>query len=321
MRKSLLWVIIAAFLVGMAESDVANAPHYWLLAISRPTEKNRFAFQLELPWEKVNEAAAAPTKNGTLVFNEAARNAERAIQQAPPTDATTAQIQILNNEKKDKLKEVFGTVRAQHVSMSFPVQDVLILDDDQVRVGFESTFGGGLRELARHGDRLVIGTLVTNTDPPYTDVEKKEIAAANESCQRRIKEIGAVRDDKVATVQKALAGPKNYDRRESEIKSIQRDAKINIDAANEAKSKGLKRIREKAATRRPTHLIYCLTRDAAVDKWKRGQTKNLRGVVQTVLLHTDGGIDRMTRIVGFEYIVILDSGDSVPDAPAPKTVN
>jgi len=258
---------------------------------------------VSIPWENATRVQTGTKSQAfAMLLGQAVSESERGIRIAPDLQATNAQRERLQQQKQIKLREALKPFPGQYVHIGMVVEDVIRLPPprvDPVR-GQEQQFQ---RSAVQLGPVMIVGRLRSSSTTVYSVKDRSEMAAAKKTYEASLERI-----------EKA--------RRTSKTSAADRKA------AESTRNRELEKIRLRAESRKPTHMVYCLTDVEEAMTWKRGQTRSVRGVIQSAgAFIYDRELDKPRIIplyeevsyIGIECVVVL-SALNAADTPTTRGV-
>jgi hypothetical protein len=263
-----------------------------------------------IPWDQLpadKTGLKFVSLNGLLA--RSVNKIQSIIRQEPPDDATSAQRADMADSKYQKMSEEVGKLPDTPVSASFTVLDVLTYPQ---------------HDDPGHGRFLVIGEFPWKADAEYAPEERKQIVAINNDCDAQ--EASDHQSYEAANAQmttnEAAARQAGLAIRDSQGRNqLQQDWAEKKQETEATRRNSLSRIRTNADARTPRHMVYCWSDDPGLMTWRQGQTRSVKGVVQTAgaFLFTDGKLVEAPKgthepledaAVSMEFIVRAFKADS-----------
>lgn len=212
------------------------------------------------------------------------RKAEAVVRRQLPPDATNARRETLAEEKSKEMREVVRSFVGKPVSVTMIVIDVIRLEEPAPPRGLEAQSEEKVREydeamqIYKRSKLLIAGKLNWSSATVETDSDRQAFADYKKDYDERIRSLSNSLKD---------ASPS----RRAEIEKRRR-------TAEEGYKKYLERRKAGQEAKKPIQMVYVLGGDSKFMDWKRGQTRNLKGVIQRAGLATYGERDRATDRFG-----------------------
>jgi hypothetical protein len=226
--------------------------------------------------------------SANMLLPKTAILSETIVRKEPTKDATNAQRQELSRKKQQDLQKLIDDLAGRAVSASFTVIDIIErpepklpeyydrLKDTEYKARLKARYDVEMR-LYQRSKMLLVGKVNSTSAPLNTDEEREAMLKSRKSA-----------DDRLAQVRSSMAGEKSPAiRRSLENEKARYEKQIQETQL---------RYRKMAEDRRPVHMFYVLGSDEALLKWKRGQTRNVKAMVERVALFTYGATSKHTDV-------------------------